>query len=86
MITKKTDQSGATQLIRNGQPLNCPYQPAQLIPGNLAGQMQIIRIPCTSACPMFMESGSVVKIACNDVILTVSDDSKSDGNNNLIRL
>jgi len=69
MITTKTDQSGSVVMIRGKEQLNCPYQPALAIPGQLSGQIQIIRMPCNSSCPMFEQRADAIHLNCTGTVL-----------------
>jgi hypothetical protein len=40
----------------NGTPKNCPFQPAQLYPGKLQGQVVENHKPCGNWCPFFQYS------------------------------
>ena len=42
----------------------CPFTPAIPIPGNV-GQIQIMRIPCTSTCPHASHNDEVWLITCS---------------------
>jgi len=60
----KTDPSGVTTLQRRDGQLTCPYQPALALPGQLSGQIQIMRMPCSSLCPMFEIQVAAVFLHC----------------------
>jgi hypothetical protein len=45
-------QQGEKVLMINNAQSVCPYVPAILLKGNMVGQMQIMRMPCTSLCPL----------------------------------
>lgn len=42
----------------------CPFTPAIPIPGNM-GQIQIMRMPCTSSCPHASHSDEVWLMTCS---------------------
>ena len=51
MYTTKKGQQGEDVLFINGVQSICPFTPALIIGGNL-GQTQIMRLPCSSVCPL----------------------------------
>ena len=63
-VKLKTDPSGTTTINRNDQQLTCPYQPALALPGQLSGQIQIMRMPCSSLCPMFEIGTTKIVLHC----------------------
>jgi hypothetical protein len=71
-ILKVINPEGITMLIKNNQPLSCPYQPAIAVQGKLAGQLSFIRQPCSSNCPFFDDYEEVnrVTLGCKDVTIT----------------
>lgn len=71
MNQAKTDPNGNTSLYRNGHQLNCPYQPALALPGQLSGQIQIMRMPCSSICPMFEQRIGEIHLNCTKTIIQV---------------
>jgi hypothetical protein len=80
-VTKVINPEGITMLIKNNQPLSCPYQPAIAVQGKLAGQLSFIRQPCSSNCPLFDDYEEVnrVTLACKDVTITYeSEESKQE--------
>jgi hypothetical protein len=70
-IDKVVSQDGTTMLIRNNQPLSCPFQAATPIQGRLQGQLSFIKQPCSSNCPFFDDFPEVqrVTLTCKDVTL-----------------
>ena len=70
-ITKVINPEGITLLVKDQQPLSCPFQPAIPIQGKLAGQLSFIKQPCSSNCPFFddYEEGKRVVLKCKDVSL-----------------
>lgn len=71
-ITRVINPEGIKMLVRDQQPLSCPYQPALPMQGKLAGQVSFIRQPCSSNCPFFDDYEEVNRITlmCKDVTLT----------------
>jgi hypothetical protein len=70
-IDKVINPEGITLLIRNNQPLSCPFQPALPIQGRLQGQISFVKQPCSSNCPFFddYEELQRVTLRCKDVTL-----------------
>ena len=64
MIKTKEQQPGVFTLYRNDHQLQCPYQPALALPGQLSGQIQIIRSPCSTLCPMCIVTDTWVMLEC----------------------
>lgn len=64
-IDKVINPEGMTMLIRNGQPLSCPFQQAVPIQGKLAGQLSFIKQPCSSNCPFFDDYPEVQRVSLN---------------------
>lgn len=70
-IDKVVNPEGMTMLIRNGQPLSCPFQPAVPIQGKLAGQISFIKQPCSSNCPFFDDAPEVQRVSLNCKEVTI---------------
>lgn len=53
----------------NGTPKSCPFQPTQLIPGNVQGSLSEIHKPCGNWCPFFFveETADEIKVTLNCV-------------------
>ena len=70
-IDKAISPEGITLLIRNKQPLSCPFQPATAIQGRLQGQISFVKQPCSSNCPLFDDVPEMnrVTLNCKDVTL-----------------
>lgn len=52
-IKRVISQDNTVMLVRNNQPVSCPFQPAIPIQGKLAGQLSFIKQPCSNNCPFF---------------------------------
>ena len=81
-VQKVINQDGTMILIRDNQPLSCPFQPAIPIQGKLAGQISFVKQPCSSNCPFFDDYAdgniSYVLLKCKDVtVIYDSDDSET---------
>jgi hypothetical protein len=70
-ILKVINQDKTTLLIKDGQPLSCPFQPAIAVQGKLAGQISFVKQPCSSNCPFFDDYEEVnrVSLNCKDVTI-----------------
>jgi hypothetical protein len=70
-IQKLTNDDKTIILVKDGQPLSCPFQPAIPIQGKLAGQISFIKQPCSSNCPFFddYEELNRVSLNCKDVTI-----------------
>jgi hypothetical protein len=55
----------------------CPFTPAIPIPGSM-GQIQIMRMPCTSSCPHASHSGEIWLMTCSGKELKFKLDIKED--------
>jgi hypothetical protein len=79
-VTKVINPEGITMLIKNNQPLSCPYQPAIAVQGKLAGQLSFIRQPCSSNCPFFDDYEEVnrVTLSCKDVTITYESEENKE--------
>ena len=64
-IDKVVNPDGTIMMIRNNQPLSCPFQPATPIQGKLQGQIQFIKQPCSSNCPFFDDFPEVNRVTLN---------------------
>jgi hypothetical protein len=69
MTTTKQDQQGNTVIIKDGNQLICPYQQPLALPGQLAGQIQIMRLPCSSLCPMFNLTPGKITLKCTNTVI-----------------
>lgn len=58
-------QQGEKVLMINEKQSVCPYVPAILIKGQM-GQMQIMRMPCTSLCPLVKMSRQLPAITADE--------------------
>ena len=60
----------------NNQPLLCPDQQSIVLPGQLQGQLQIMREPCSSNCPFFyhdlLKEAVIIKCRQTDVIIELN--------------
>lgn len=85
-ILKVVNPEGITLLIKNNQPLSCPYQPAIPIQGKLAGQLSFIKQPCSSNCPFFDDYEEVkrVTLMCKDVTVMYEEEEKQESNIKLL--
>jgi hypothetical protein len=79
-IYKVINPEGITMLIKNNQPLSCPYQPAIAVQGKLAGQLSFIRQPCSSNCPFFDDYEEVkrVTLMCKDVTVMYKEENQPE--------
>jgi hypothetical protein len=79
-IDKVINPEGITLLIRNNQPLSCPFQPSTAIGGKLQGQISFIKQPCSSNCPFFDDYPEVNRITlrCKDVTLFYRDKEEKE--------
>jgi hypothetical protein len=59
---KDAPELSAKILFKDKQPLFCPFKNSLLIPGQIAGQMNIHREPCGTGCALF-ELNEDAKIA-----------------------
>ena len=50
---KDAPELSAKILFKDKQPLFCPFKNSLLIPGQIAGQMNIHREPCGTGCALF---------------------------------
>lgn len=85
-IIKVVNPEGITLLIKNDQPLSCPYQPAIPMQGKLAGQVSFIKQPCSSNCPFFDDYEEVkrVTLMCKDVTVMYEEEEKKESNIKLL--
>jgi hypothetical protein len=81
-IKKVINQDKTVLLIRDGQPLSCPFQPALPIQGKLAGQISFVKQPCSSNCPFFDDypdgNLSRVILKCKDVAIIYTTDKEEE--------
>lgn len=79
-VIKVINPEGITLLIKNDQPLSCPFQPAMPIQGKLAGQISFIKQPCSSNCPFFDDYEEVkrVTLMCKDVTVMYEEEEKQE--------
>ena len=81
-IKKVINSDNTVLLIRDGQPLSCPYQPAIAVQGKLAGQLSFIRQPCSSNCPFFDDypdgNLSRVILKCKDVSVIYTTEKEAE--------
>jgi len=79
-VLKVINPEGITMLIKNNQPLSCPYQPAIAVQGKLAGQLSFIRQPCSSNCPFFDDYEEVkrVTLMCKDVTVMYEEEKEPE--------
>lgn len=70
-IQKLINDDKTIILVKDGQPLSCPFQPALPIQGKLAGQISFVKQPCSSNCPFFddYEELNRVSLNCKDVTI-----------------
>ena len=60
------EMTGALALCNNGKSMDCPYQPALVMPNNTGTAMNIVRLPCGDNCPLFKFNGSTAVISCGN--------------------
>lgn len=79
-IFKVINPEGITLLIKNEQPLSCPFQPAIPMQGKLAGQISFIKQPCSSNCPFFDDYEEVKRITlmCKDVTIMYDEEKEQE--------
>lgn len=79
-ILKVINPEGITLLIKNDQPLSCPFQPAIPMQGKLAGQISFIKQPCSSNCPFFDDYEEVKRITlmCKDVTVMYDEEKEQE--------
>jgi hypothetical protein len=79
-IDKVINPEGITLLIRNKQPLSCPFQPSTPIQGRLQGQISFVKQPCSSNCPFFDDVPEMnrVTLTCKDVTLFYRMEEKEE--------
>jgi hypothetical protein len=70
--TLKEIEKDVWQLERNNKPLICPYQTRVLVPGRMAGTIDVNQATCNSNCAMFQ-----IKINYSDESVTVKLCNKS---------
>lgn len=85
-VFKVVNPEGITLLVKNNQPLSCPYQPAIAVQGKLAGQISFIKQPCSSNCPFFDDYEEVkrVTLMCKDVTVMYEEEEKQESNIKLL--
>ena len=85
-VLKVINPEGITLLVKNNQPLSCPYQPAIAVQGKLAGQISFIKQPCSSNCPFFDDYEEVkrVTLMCKDVTVMYEEEEKQESNIKLL--
>ena len=85
-VLKVINPEGISLLIKNNQPLSCPYQPAIPMQGKLAGQISFIKQPCSSNCPFFDDYEEVkrVTLMCKDVTVMYEEEEKQESNIKLL--
>lgn len=85
-VVKVINPEGITLLVKNNQPLSCPYQPAIAVQGKLAGQISFIKQPCSSNCPFFDDYLEVkrVTLMCKDVTVMYEEEEKQESNIKLL--
>jgi hypothetical protein len=85
-VFKVVNPEGITLLVKNNQPLSCPYQPAIPMQGKLAGQISFIKQPCSSNCPFFDDYEEVkrVTLMCKDVTVMYEEEEKQESNIKLL--
>jgi len=64
-----TGQQGEKILMIDGQQSVCPFVNAIPIQGNV-GQLQIMRVPCSTLCPLASLNNKVYQIGCGYDILS----------------
>lgn len=79
-VFKVINPEGITLLIKNEQPLSCPFQPAIPMQGKLAGQISFIKQPCSSNCPFFDDYEEVkrVTLMCKDVTVMYDEEKEQE--------
>lgn len=79
-ILKVINPEGITLLIKNDQPLSCPFQTAIPMQGKLAGQISFIKQPCSSNCPFFDDYEEVKRITlmCKDVTVMYDEEKEQE--------
>ena len=70
-------QNKETILEIDGNQSICPFTPAIPIPGNM-GQIQIMRMPCSSSCPHASFSDEVWLMTCSGKELKFKLDKKEE--------
>jgi len=63
IYTTKKGQMGDTILEINGIQSVCPFTQPLMAQGNM-GQVQILRMPCTSACPLSIVGEDIWETQC----------------------
>lgn len=66
------------------QPLLCPDQQSIVLPGQLQGQLQILRNPCASNCPFFINQINTIELICRNrtVIIPLETEPQTETVNN----
>ena len=75
---KDAPEISAKILFKDKQPLFCPFKNSLLIPGQIAGQMNIHREPCGSHCALFSfdQDAKQAKQHCAKVEIIYNEPSK----------
>lgn len=63
--TTQTGQGGEKNLFIDGNQSVCPFVPAIPIQGNM-GQVQLMRIPCSTLCPHAFLNEDTYTISCGN--------------------
>jgi hypothetical protein len=58
--------------VDTDQPLLCPDQQSIVLPGQLQGQLQILRNPCASNCPFFFIKNNSIDLECRTKTILIN--------------
>lgn len=72
--------------VDTDQPLLCPDQQSIVLPGQLQGQLQILRNPCASNCPFFINEVNKIELICRTrtIIIPLEQEFETETVNNLL--